>query len=154
MTPELRKRTLVAFYWKHHERLSELVKTHLEANNSCLILDCHSFPEKVLNRALDKSSFRPDFNIGTDEFHTPKELVEYAVKFFEVLSYSVLVDKPYSESMVPQFYYKKDKRVKSIMLEVNRKLYLDVDKKSDSYENTKKTVQSFLNHMRNCKTYF
>ena len=149
VTQELRERILKEFYWKHHKRLSEGVKTQLEANNSCLILDCHSFPEKALNRALDKSSFRPDFNIGTDRFHTPRELVDSAVKFFEELGYTVLVDKPYSGSMVPQSCYKKDKRVKSIMLEVNRKLYLNVDKKSKGYENTKKTVQSFLNHIRN-----
>ena len=149
VTPELRKRILKDFYWKHHETLSELVKTRLEHNNNCLIVDCHSFPEKALNRSLNKTTFRPDFNIGTDEYHTPKELVEYAVKFFEDLGYSVLVDKPYSGSMVPQEYYKKDKRVKSIMLEVNRKLYLDVDKKSEGYENTKLTIQSFLNHVRN-----
>lgn len=149
VTPELRERILKEFYWKHHDSLSEGVKTHLEANNSCLIVDCHSFPENALNRALDKSTFRPDFNIGTDGFHTPKELVESAVKFFEELEYTVLVDKPYSGSMVPQSCYKKDKRVKSIMLEVNRKLYLDIDKKSNGYENTKSTVQSFLNHIRN-----
>ena len=149
VTQELRERILEVFYWKHHKRLSEGVKTQLEANNSCLIVDCHSFPEKALNRALDKSSFRPDFNIGTDRFHTPKELVDSAVKFFEELGYTVLVDKPYSGSMVPQSCYKKDKRVKSIMLEVNRKLYLDVDKKTEGYENTKSIVQSFLNHIRN-----
>lgn len=151
ITPELRKRILNEFYWKHHESLSEGVKTHLEANNNCMIVDCHSFPEKALNRALDKSSFRPDFNIGTDTFHTPKELIESAVNFFEELGYSVLVDKPYPGSMVPQLYYRKDKRVKSIMLEVNRKLYLDVGKKSNGYGNTKTTVQSFLNHIRNFK---
>ena len=83
VTPELRKRILKDFYWKHHETLSELVKTRLESNNSCLIVDCHSFPEKALNRSLNKTTFRPDFNIGTDAFHTPKELIKLSKTFFQ-----------------------------------------------------------------------
>ena len=144
VTPELRKRVLKDFYWKHHETLSELVKTRLESNNSCLIVDCHSFPEKALNRSLNKTTFRPDFNIGTDSYHTPKKLIELSKRYFEELGYSLGIDEPYSGTMVPMEYYKKDDRVQSIMLEVNRKLYLDVDKKSDGYEKTKAVVQGYL----------
>jgi len=144
VTPELRKRILKDFYWKHHETLSELVKTRLESNNSCLIVDCHSFPEKALNRSLNKTTFRPDFNIGTDSYHTPKKLIELSKRYFEELGYSLGIDEPYSGTMVPMEYYKKDDRVQSIMLEVNRKLYLDVDKKSDGYEKTKAVVQGYL----------
>ena len=148
VTPELRKRILKDFYWKHHESLSELVKTRLEFNDNCLIVDCHSFPEKALNRSLNKTTFRPDFNIGTDEFHTPKKLIELSKRYFEELGYSLGIDEPYSGTMVPMEYYKKDDRVQSIMLEVNRKLYLDVDKKSEGYEKTKAVVQGYLNLLK------
>ena len=48
-------------------------------------------------------------------------------------------------------YYQKDKRVKSIMLEVNRALYLegDTNNKSSDYNKTKKEVQGFLAFLRN-----
>ena len=144
VTPELRKRVLKDFYWKHHETLSELVKTRLESNNSCLIVDCHSFPEKALNRSLNKTTFRPDFNIGTDSYHTPKKLIELSKRYFEELGYSLGIDEPYSGTMVPMEYYKKDDRVQSIMLEVNRKLYLSGTEKSDGYEKIKEVVQGYL----------
>jgi N-formylglutamate amidohydrolase len=148
VTPELRKRILEAFYWKHHNKLSELVKTHLMTSSNCLIVDCHSFPEKTLNRALNKTAFRPDFNIGTDAFHTPKKLVEVATKYFENSGYSLGIDEPYSGTIVPIDYYKKDVRVKSIMLEVNRKLYLSGKEKTADYNKTKQVVQGFLTTIR------
>jgi hypothetical protein len=47
-------------------------------------------------------------------------------------------------------YYKNDDRVKSIMLEVNRSLYLegDTNNKSKDYNKTKEVVQGFLNLLR------
>ena len=41
-------------------------------------------------------------------------------------------------------YYKKDERVQSIMLEVNRRLYLSGTEKSDGYEKIKEVVQEYL----------
>lgn len=144
VTPELKKRILIDFYWKHHETLSELVKTHLDTNKSCLIVDCHSFPEKTLNRALNKTAYRPDFNVGTDTFHTPKKLIEVATNYFESLGYSLGIDEPYSGTITPIDYYKKDARVNSIMLEVNRKLYLSGNEKTSNYNKTKDVIQGFL----------
>lgn len=132
------------YYWKHHKKLLELVKTHLKGNNSCLIVDCHSFPEKALNRSLNKTTFRPDFNIGTDSYHTPKKLIELSKRYFEELGYSLGIDEPYSGTIVPMEYYKKEERVQSIMLEVNRKLYLSGTEKSEGYEKTKEVVQGYL----------
>ena len=117
-------------------------------SSNCLIVDCHSFPEKTLNRALNKTAFRPDFNIGTDAFHTPKKLVEVATKYFENSGYSLGIDEPYSGTIVPIDYYKKDVRVKSIMLEVNRKLYLSGKEKTADYNKTKQVVQGFLTTIR------
>ena len=45
-------------------------------------------------------------------------------------------------------YYKKDERVQSIMLEVNRKLYLSVTEKSDGYEKIKEVVQGYLRFLK------
>ena len=52
---------------------------------------------------------------------------------------------------MPIEYYQKDKRVKSIMLEVNRDLYLEGDtkNKSNDYNKTKEVVQGFLAFLRN-----
>jgi len=41
--------------------------------------------------------------------------------------YKVTINSPYAGSLVPTKYYMKDNRVKSVMLEVNKKLYLKED---------------------------
>lgn len=95
-----------------------------------------------LTASFDKVSERPDYNIGTDQFHTPTALVEISERYFKGLGYSVLIDKPYSGSIVPMKHYRKDKRVQSIMLEINRKLYLEggSPNKSVGYERVKSVV--------------
>ena len=45
------------------------------ADDHCLIIDGHSFPALPLPYELNQRAFRPDFCIGTDDFHTPEELV-------------------------------------------------------------------------------
>lgn len=151
IAPELRKHILDSFYWKHHNQLTESVKHQLEQFGRATIVDCHSFPQIPIIRALDQSSFRPDFNIGTDAFHTPKKWIDASITFFEEKGYSLGVDRPYEGSIVPMDYYQKDKNVQSIMLEINRKLYLDepTNEKSSQYQKTKQVVHEFLQLLRN-----
>lgn len=151
LTPELRNQILTDYYWKHHRQLSNAVKSQLAENGKALIIDCHSFPDIPLNRSLDKSPNRPDFNIGTDAFHTDPELIEYSRTFFHDQGFSVGVDWPYSGSMVPLEFYQKEKKVQSIMLEVNRKLYLKglTNEKSNNYLEIKKVVGEFCWGMKN-----
>jgi N-formylglutamate deformylase len=150
ISPELRKHILENYYWKHHNQLAENVRLQLEKFGRATIVDCHSFPNKPLIRALDKSLFRPDFNIGTDPFHTPKKLIDASIAFFKENGYSLGVDKPYTGTIVPMHYYKKDKNVQSIMLEINRGLYLNdyTNEKSIQYQKTKQIVQEFLKQIR------
>jgi len=101
VTPELRARVLKEYYQKHHAKLSNAVNRQLHLFGKALILDCHSYPSKPLNRDLDKNSDRPDFNIGTDAFHTPKHLIEISEAFFEKAGYTLGIDWPYKGSIVP-----------------------------------------------------
>ena len=132
ISPELRTRILNEFYWQHHKKLTEAVSDQLEQLDKAMIVDCHSFPQIPINRALDKSGFRPDFNIGTDAFHTPKKLIDESVSFFKDKGYTLGIDKPYSGSIVPMPYYQKEKRVQSIMLEM-LKAYIHIRKLKDFY---------------------
>jgi len=150
ITPELREYILDNYYWKHHNALTESVRLQLKKEGSATIIDCHSFPSVPLKRALDQSDNRPDFNIGTDAFHTPLKLIDTSVAFFEKKGYSLGIDKPYKGSIVPMSYYQKDKNVKSIMLEINRGLYLNgmSNEKSIQYREIKQIVQEFLGVIR------
>ena len=152
VSQELREHILNEYYWKHHEQLNNAVKNQLEQFNSATIIDCHSFPNVPINRSLDKTSIRPDFNIGTDSYHTPQKLIDASVSFFESKGHTLGIDYPYTGSIVPMNYYMKDKRVNSIMLEINRKMYLkeNTNEKSSSYNYTKQITQEFVEAMRNC----
>lgn len=150
VTPELREKILTKYYWKHHDNLTSSVEEQLKLNGECLIIDCHSFPSTPLLKAINQNTNTPDFNIGTDSFHTPQKYIDASIAYFENLGYSLGVDWPYSGSIVPMKYYQKDKRVNSIMLEINRKLYLNepTNEKSKGYNKTKEVVQGYLNMLR------
>jgi N-formylglutamate deformylase len=150
VSPELKQDVLKKYYWTHHALLSKAVKTSLEQTESCLILDCHSFPAYPLTRAIVRDEIRPNFNIGTDSYHTPKHFIEESINYFETKGYTLGIDTPYSGSIVPMEYYQKDPRVNSIMLEVNRGLYLNdnSNEKSENYSKTKEVVQGYMNFLR------
>ncbi|MBO4318696.1 MAG: N-formylglutamate amidohydrolase, partial [Mailhella sp.] len=66
-------------------------------------------------------------------------------RFFSRLGYSVSVDEPFSGSMVPMAFYRRDSRVSSIMIELNRDLYMD--RRADRnghYAELKKQVGDYL----------
>jgi N-formylglutamate deformylase len=147
ISPELRARIFRDYYNPHHQKLTDAVESQLHQHGKALILDCHSFADKPLRRDLNKNPNRPDLCIGTDGFHTPFELLEKARQFFGERNLSVGINEPYAGSIVPMKYYRKDKRVQTIMLEVNRKLYLQygTNKKSDEYAGIKALVLDFIN---------
>ncbi len=151
VTPALREKVLNDFYWQHHNRLNEAVNSQLNLFGKALILDCHSYPNIPLKRDLDKNSNRPDFNIGTDSFHTPKKLIDLSISFFESAGYTLGIDWPYKGSIVPMEHYHKNKNVQTIMLEINRGLYLNepTNEKSQKYLEIKKLTSKFIKTLKN-----
>lgn len=152
VTPELRTRVLKDYYWPHHEKLNNAVNSQLELFGKALILDCHSYPSKPFKRDLDKNLNRPDFNIGTDSFHTPKHLIELSKTFFEKEGYTLGIDWPYTGSIVPLEHYHKNENVQTIMLEINRALYLKepTNEKSERYTEIKDVVSKFIRVTKEC----
>ena len=109
------------YYHPHHATLTRMVDDRLEQHDRCLIIDCHSFPAQPLPYESDKN--RPDICIGTDTYHTNAKLRDYLSEAFETLGYLVAIDSPFSGTIVPLKHYRKERRVSSIMIEVNRSLY-------------------------------
>jgi len=131
--PADRQKCLDRWYWPHHSKLEHLVKDVAERSGVCLIVDCHSFPSVALPYELDQASPRADICIGTDSFHTPWAVRDAIVAAAEADGYSVAVDAPFSGALVPLSSYRKDHRILSVMIEVNRRLYMEEDsgKKKD-----------------------
>ncbi|QIA06472.1 N-formylglutamate amidohydrolase [Draconibacterium halophilum] len=146
----LHKQVVETYYNAHHQRLTEAVEKQLAQYNGALLIDCHSFPDKPLQRDLHQSTPRPDFNLGTDPFHTSPELASLAEQFFVERGFTVEINRPYAGTLVPMRWYNKNNRVQSLMLEVVRRLYLKpgTHEKSSDFKPVQILVQEFLKTMR------
>ena len=155
VTPEFKEKVLMEYYWKHHDKFNVAVNNQLAHFGKALIIDCHSYPSIPLMRDLDQNKERPDFNIGTDVFHTPKHLIDISIEFFKKAGYTLGIDWPYKGAIVPLAYYNKNKNVESIMLEINRGLYLKepTNEKTEKYTEIKKVTAEFIKTIKSSLTY-
>lgn len=121
----VRTALLDAYYRPHHAHLSAMVSDCIDRHGRCLVIDCHSFPHRPLPYEPVQDLIRPDICIGTDGYHTPEGLKTAFVESFTEDGLKVSINTPFSGSLVPIDRYGSDKRVSSIMVEVNRSLYFD-----------------------------
>ncbi len=121
----LRARRVEELYRPYHAALDSVVGEMLAEFGQCTVIDCHSFPSLPLRSEIDQSSDRPDICIGTDETHTPPELASALEAAFTAEGFRVGRDWPFSGTFVPSGFYGRDARVRSVMIEVRRDLYLD-----------------------------
>lgn len=122
ITKESREDIIEKYYKPYHKKLSLLVESKLEEYEECFIIDCHSFNTNVKHI---KSRDIPDICLGLDEYHTPKEVVYKLRRLFEGHGYTVGINVPFSGSMVPLDYHNMDNRVSTVMIELNRDLYIE-----------------------------
>ena len=125
LTEKVRQELLEKYYYPHHDLLTYKVNEVLKDIGKCMIIDCHSFPSIPLSYDENQTTPRPDICIGTDPFHTPIDLVVAIKSFFESHQLSVAVNSPYSGTMVPLVHYQSNPNVHSLMIEVNRSLYIN-----------------------------
>lgn len=143
LTADQRESILRHCYDPHHVKLTRMTNEILTQFGRCIIIDCHSFSPVPLPYEPEQDPDRPDICIGTDPFHTPSELAGVLVQAFRSRGYSVCVNKPYSGSIVPMDYYCKNPQVISVMIEVNRGLYLnDSYGKNNAFSLVSKDIRS------------
>lgn len=140
------KRCLMSLYEAHHQVLLRRVAEELARTGRVLIVDCHSFPSQPLPCDQDQSIPRPHFCLGTDRLHTPETLARSVATELGTMGYSVAMNQPYSGTLVPLNYWRKDRRVTSMMIEVNRSLYMDeaTGAKSEEFGCLKEQIESLL----------
>ncbi len=119
------ERTLLIenYYRPWHLHLETQLEQQIAQWGYSLLLDCHSFPDRPFGFEQDEGRERPDFCLGTCA-NTPQWLVEHCVRFIESLGYSVALNYPFAGCLVPE-RYAGDTRVPAIMLEINKRLYLE-----------------------------
>ena len=109
----------LSLYDAYHRELEEKVTACLSQHGTCIVLDCHSFHDKMDYTGYDPKEY-PDVCVGING-----RLSAEAGSVVELLSsagYSVKINEPFSGALVP-LKYLKDPRVTSIMIELNRRIY-------------------------------
>lgn len=127
------------YYHKHHKELDEKTKAKLDKYGKCTIIDCHSFSDDKY-WFLDVDMPLPDICIGYEDMHKEPLLIDAILK--EFAGYDVRINEPYSGSLVPLEYYGKNTNVKSVMIEINKRLYLKSDNitKSENFTHIQRKI--------------
>ena len=119
-----RQEVMDELYRPYAAALQEIVAQQLARSQRCLIIDAHSFPSRPLPYE-DPNLERPDICLGFADPHAPNDVVALLRRGFEEDGVRVTFNQPFAGSYVPSTHYLRDPRVKSVMVEVNRSLYLD-----------------------------
>jgi N-formylglutamate amidohydrolase len=115
---------LIELYWEHHNLLEKRVEEALKQFNKCLIIDLHSYPRLKLPYETSVG-IRPELCIGTDNFHTPDNLVSEITSIASKYKLDTTLNTPFAGTLVPLKHYGKEPRVNSVMLEIRRDQYMD-----------------------------
>ncbi|WP_303725608.1 N-formylglutamate amidohydrolase [Anaerovibrio lipolyticus] len=143
-----REEVIKNYYDPHHSKLEATVEKRLAKYGQCLIIDGHSFYPEPLPYELDQQPDRPDICIGTDDYHTPPEMVEKMANYLNAHNLSVGIDTPFVGALVPIRYYQQDARVKSVMIEINRSLYLASGcEKSECFQKVQSIIKGLIEIM-------
>ena len=150
LSPEDREALVRRFYDPYHAAMDQAVSRIIEQNGKCLIVDAHSFSSKPLPFETDQSLNRPDICIGTDDFHTPEELTTAVEEYFARQGLSTKRNSPFAGALTPMKHYRKDRRVLSMMIEVNRRLYMNeaTGEKLAGFARVRSLVHGLLEKMR------
>lgn len=119
------------YYNKHHDMLNKRVSSIINKYNRCILIDLHSFSDSFIKKVFDKDG-APDVCIGSENKNTSKLLVEQTVRHFKKYNYSVKINYPYEGSIIPNKYFEVyDNRLDTIMIELNKRIYLNNNDKLD-----------------------
>jgi len=141
---EYKKKVIKTFYDKHHQKLDKIVTTMLHKYNRCILVDFHSFSDEMVKKLFSVSS-NPDICIGINENYTDEKLIQFTVNHFLKYGYSVSINTPYSGTMIPNKYFnKQEKRLSSIMIEINKRVYL---KDKNSFYKLKDCISDYPNRL-------
>lgn len=136
---------LKKYYDKHHNRLNYLVSKILRHNNYCYILDLHSFSDILVKKLFNYENC-PDICIGTENNCLDQDLINFTMKYFSDNEYTVQLNYPYQGSIIPNKFYKNNNhKIKTIMIEINKRNYLKNDYQIDSikYNKLKRCMDNY-----------
>ena len=141
VSDEHKEYLLKTYYDPYHQEFEEQTERKLQTFGKCLIIDGHSFPAKPLPYENGQNPCRPDICIGMDDYHTPSRITELLYSHFEGKGYTVAVNAPFAGAIVPSRFYRTNLDVQSVMIEINRGLYIDNEiRKTKRYGQVKRDI--------------
>lgn len=127
------QRDYMPIYYEHIGKFQDLLK------ENCLLIDCHSFPN---------SHADVDICIGyNDDESYSEEIVSIIEKFFIGSGYTVARNTPYSNSLTPC----KPINYKSVMIELNKRIYMNEDTitPNENYTKLKEQINELYKKLLN-----
>ncbi|MFI2346059.1 N-formylglutamate amidohydrolase [Streptomyces sp. NPDC019443] len=111
------------YFHPYAEAMNAAVGERLAATGRVVVIDVHSYPTEPLPYELHGDGPRPPICLGTDDFHTPPELIALAQTAFAGFG-GTGINSPFAGTYVPLKYYGKDPRVSALMIEIRRDTYM------------------------------
>jgi len=119
-----RVRALDGWFLPWLDTMERLVGESLERAGRCLVLDAHSYPSRPFPHE-DRTRHRPGVCLGHAAPHTPHDLLPTLERIAADHGATVARNTPFAGSYVPLSRYGTDRRVTSVMVELNRADHLD-----------------------------
>lgn len=115
---------VLRYYDAYHAKFNEAVSKLLAGDRELLILDCHSFSDKMASHFFAPPF--PDVCIGIEKDHYDEGIVSKILSAIERKGYRYAINYPYSGSIVPSAAtsLSAEKRIILVMIEVNKRVYL------------------------------
>lgn len=126
VTPERREEIIRQAYEPHHVQLNKLSQKIVNQHGSCMMIDLHSYSDDLVRKLFGYMESLPDICLGyDDEWFSENDALKLKM-YIEKLGYSCALNYPYAGALVPMdFYRNKMSGLRSVMLEVNRRVYLE-----------------------------
>ena len=137
------------YYVKFHTLLNNEVLKHINKQNVILI-DCHSFSQKTIMDNNKKANL-PDVCIGVNNTYVSKNLTKTVYDYFSNLGYKTQINYPYSGAMIPHYFFKNaSSKLFTIMVEINKNLYMENDKTNKyKIKTLNKQINALLSNLEN-----
>ncbi len=121
---EAYRNAVLKYYDAYHAKFNETLLRLLEKDQSLLILDCHSFSDKMAVHFYTPPF--PDVCIGIENNYYDETITEKILSAIRKKGYSYAINYPYCGSIVPMAAasLSAEKKIVSVMIEVNKRIYL------------------------------
>ena len=138
-------------YDVYHNRLNQLIAKCIKKFGFCLVLDCHSMPNKICTIVDSRKGI--DICLGNlFNQSCPQEFCDLLATQFWNNNYSVEFNCPYSGAFITFNYCQPRKMMFTLQLEINRSLYADeitLEKGSEFYDVADDVSNAIINFAEN-----